>query len=150
MKFFRKNGDPAMNTNSGRLRVAEAEGAPEQFYEQSERDQPHGAGQREHQPHRHLGEEQRHDGADQRALGEAEMIVDQQVNVGDVGLARQLVEEDADEYGGVDGKHQPPGVFPHTQIHSAPEAKHQGRTITCGARNARRLRRPGERGTHTP
>jgi hypothetical protein len=30
------------------------------------------------------------------------------------------VEEHPDQNGGVDSKHQAPGVFPHTQIHSAP------------------------------
>ena len=43
MKFFRKNGEPAMNTNSGRLLIVKAKSAPEQFCEQGERDQPHGA-----------------------------------------------------------------------------------------------------------
>ena len=42
------------------VRVVETEGSPEQFYEQPERDQPDGAGEREHQPHRHFREKQRH------------------------------------------------------------------------------------------
>jgi hypothetical protein len=54
------------------------------------------------------------------ALGESEMIIDQEMDVGDVGRQRDLVEEHPDQNGGVDGKHQAPGVFPHTQIHSAP------------------------------
>ena len=54
------------------------------------------------------------------------MIVDQEMDVGDVGLARQLVEKDADQHGDVDREHQPPGVFPQTQIHSAPEAVSRG------------------------
>ena len=40
MKFFRKNGEPAMNTNSGRCFVVKAERPPEQLYEQPDRDQP--------------------------------------------------------------------------------------------------------------
>ena len=64
---------------------------------------------------------QRYRGADQRALGKAEMIIDQKVDVGDIGFARDLVEENPDQDGDVDGKHQAPGVFPHTQNHSAPE-----------------------------
>ena len=71
--------------------AVEAEGAPKQHDEQAKRDQPDTAGEREHQPYRHLCEEQRDDGADQRALGEAEMIVDQKVNVGDEGRQRELV-----------------------------------------------------------
>jgi hypothetical protein len=50
------------------------------------------------------------------------MIIDQKMDVGNVGLARDLVEKNPRQNGGIDGKHQPPGVFPHTQIHSAPEA----------------------------
>jgi hypothetical protein len=49
------------------------------------------------------------------------MIIDQKVDVGDVGFARNLVEENPDQDGDVDGKQQAPGVFPHTQNHSAPE-----------------------------
>jgi hypothetical protein len=48
------------------------------------------------------------------------MIIDQEMDVGDVGLARDFVEKNPDQDGNIDGKHQPPGVFPHTQIHSAP------------------------------
>src|SRR5258708_4634469 len=48
------------------------------------------------------------------------MIIDQQVDIGDIGLAADLVEEIPDQNGDVDGKHRAPGVFPHTQIHSAP------------------------------
>src|SRR3981189_2894469 len=51
------------------------------------------------------------------------MIVDQQVDIGEVRLAGELVEKNTDEDGDIDGQHQPPRVFPNTPIHSAPEAE---------------------------
>src|SRR5450631_3928951 len=102
------------------VRLVEPEGSPEQLDEKAERDQPDTAAQREYQPHRHFCEKQRNDRPDQRALGKAEMIIDQQVDVGNVGLARDLVEKNPDQNRDVDGQHQPPGVFPHAQNHSAP------------------------------
>ena len=86
MKFFRKNGEPAMNTNSGICSSSKPKVRRNSLMKSPSVTSQARAGEREHQPHRHLGEEQRHDGADQRALGEAEMIVDQQMDVGDVGL----------------------------------------------------------------
>ena len=97
MKFFRKNGEPAVKTNSGRCSSAKTEGPPEQLNEQGGRDQPHNAPEREDQPQRNPVGEQRHDRADQRALGEAEMIVDQQMDVGNVRRQRELVEENPDQ-----------------------------------------------------
>jgi hypothetical protein len=44
------------------------------------------------------------------------------MDVGDVGFVRQLVEKNADQHGDVDPEHQPPGVFPQTKIHSAPDS----------------------------
>jgi hypothetical protein len=93
---------------------------PEQSNEQANRDQPRCAAQCEHQPYRHFRGEQRYHRADQRTLGEAEMIVDQKMNVGNVGFARDLEEKYPGENGDVDGQHQAPGVFPHRQNHSAP------------------------------
>ena len=75
---------------------------------------------RKYQPHRDRLREQPDRRSDQRPLGEAEMIVDQQVDIGNVRRQRDLVEEDSDEDGDVDGQHQSPGVFPPTQIHRAP------------------------------
>ncbi len=92
--------------------VIEAEGAPEQLKEQAERDQPGRAAEREHQPDRDLCGEQRNDRADQRAFGEAEMIIGQQMDVGDVRRQRDLVEENPDYYGDIDDQHQAPGVLP--------------------------------------
>src|SRR5258707_12513527 len=112
------------------MRIVETEGSLKQLDEKAERDQPYNAAEREYQPHRHLGKKQRYDGADQRALGETEMIVDQEVDVGDVGFAGDLAEKNPDHDGDVDGEHQAPGGFPHTQIHSAPEGANQMRTIT--------------------
>src|SRR6202035_3298396 len=83
------------------LRIVETEGAPEQFYEQPERDEPDDAGKREHQPHRNFREQQPHQRADQRALGEAEMIVDQKMDVGDVGRQRDLVDKHPDNNGDI-------------------------------------------------
>src|ERR1700761_4618238 len=110
--------------------LIETEGTLEQFEEETERDQPYCAAEREHQPDRHLSKKQRHDGADQCAFGEAEMIVHQQMDIGNVGFAGDLVEKNPDDDGDIDGEHQAPGIFPHTQIHSAPETANQVRTIT--------------------
>ena len=76
-----------------------------------------------------------YDGADQRALGEAEMVVDQKMDVGDVRRSRDLVQKHPDHDRDIDGKHQAPGLFPQTQLHSAPGAA-IGPTITCGAPDA--------------
>ena len=93
-----------------------------------------------------FADKQRHDRADQRALGKAEMIIDQEVDVGDVGSQRDLVEKHPDQHGDIDGKHQAPGVFPHTQIHSAPGvAAKRGANLShggCAGRNVLRCR-PG-------
>jgi hypothetical protein len=75
------------------------------------------------------------------------------MDIGDIGLARQLVEKDADQHRDIDREHQPPGVFPQTQIHSAPEAKSGANYHTTEVWRATRdyiRRRPCERGTHTP
>src|SRR5713101_3199492 len=67
------------------------------------------------------------------------MLIDQKIYVADVSLACDLVEKHPDEDGGIDGKHQAPGVFPHTQIHSAPETTaNQVQTITRRTRGAQR------------
>src|ERR1700688_2989138 len=118
--------------------VVETEGSLKQLDEKAERDQPYNAAKREYQPHRHLGKKQRYDGADQRALGEAEMIVDHEVDVGDVGFAGDLVEKNPDHNGDVDGEHQAPGIFPHTQIHLAPGRASQMRAITWQMHGAQR------------
>jgi hypothetical protein len=47
------------------------------------------------------------------------MIIHQKMDVGDIGLAGDL-EKNPDDDGDIDGKHQAPGVFSQTQIHSAP------------------------------
>src|SRR6185437_8414771 len=71
-------------------------------------------------------------------LGKAEMIIHQKVDVGNVGLAGDLVEKNPDQDGGIDGKHQAPGALPHTQIHSAPgnsdqsKLSHEG-CLACNA-----------------
>jgi hypothetical protein len=83
------------------VRPVEAKGATEQFDEKSCGDQPDRATEREHQPHRHFPGKQRDHRADQRALGEAEMIIDQEVDVGDAGRQRDLVEEHSDQNGGI-------------------------------------------------
>ena len=57
------------------------------------------------------------------ALDETEMIVDQKMNVGDEGRQRDLVQENPDHHGDVDGKHQSPGVLQGAPIHSAPERR---------------------------
>ena len=44
------------------------------------------------------------------------MIVDQEMDVGDVGRQRDLVQEHPDQHGGIDGEHQAPGVLPRKQI----------------------------------
>src|SRR6478736_7048277 len=111
MKFFRKNGEPAMKHEQRHVRIVEAEGSTKQLYEEPERDQPDGAREREHQPQRHFCEKQRNDRADQRAFGKTKMIIDQKMDVGDVRLARDLVEKNPRQNGGIDGKHQPPGAF---------------------------------------
>ena len=120
MKFFRKNGEPAMNTNSGmcasskpkvrRNSLMKSPSVTSQTAPPSANTSHTGTSRKTAIPR-----------ADQRALGETEMIIDQQMDVGDVGLARDLVEKNPDQNGDVDGQHQAPGVFPHTQIHSAPE-----------------------------
>src|SRR5664279_5238377 len=67
------------------------------------------------------------------------MIVDQEMDVGDVGLAAELVEQHPDQHGDIDGQHQAPGIFPYPQIHSAPETKIRAGLshARCEARNAR-------------
>src|ERR1700739_3441425 len=122
--------------------LIETEGTLEQFEEETERDQPYCAAEREHQPDRHLSKKQRHDGADQRALGEAEMIVHQQMATGNVGFAGYLVEKNPDHDGDIDGEHQAPGIFPNTQSHSAPETANQARTITWRMHGAQRAAGP--------
>ena len=87
MKFLKKNGEPAINTNSGSCSSPKPNVRRNSRTNRPQRDQPDDAAEREHQPYRHFGGEQRHDRADQRALGEAEMIVDQQMDVGDVRAA---------------------------------------------------------------
>src|SRR5215467_1121384 len=59
----------------------ETEGSLKEPDEQAKRNEPCDAGEREHQPDRHLRREQRNHGADQRALDEAEMVVDQKMDV---------------------------------------------------------------------
>jgi hypothetical protein len=103
------------------VRIVEAKCSTKQLYKEPERDQPDGAAQRKHQPYRHFCEKQRYHRADQRAFRKTEMIIDQKMDVGDIRLARDLVEKNPCQNGGIDGQHQTPGVFPHTQIHSAPE-----------------------------
>src|SRR5580704_19784943 len=112
------------------MRIVEAKGPPEQQNEQTCGQEPRGAGDREHQPYRHFGGEQSYDRPDQRALGEAEMIVDEEVDVGNVRWKPDLVEKYPDENRRVDGEHQPPGVFSQTQIHSAPDGLAWVPTIT--------------------
>src|SRR5260370_16635530 len=73
------------------VRLVEAEGSPEQFNEKAERDQPDAAGKREYQPHRHFREKQRNDRADQPALGKAELIIDQKLNVVNLSPPRDLL-----------------------------------------------------------
>src|SRR6185503_1473268 len=73
--------------------LLEAERSLKQPDKQAERDQPHRARQREYQPYRNLRSEQRDDCADQRALDEAEMIVDQEMDVGNEGPQGNLVQE---------------------------------------------------------
>src|SRR4051794_29266642 len=73
-----------------------------QFYKQADGDQPDCAAEREYQPHRYFCAEQPDSGADQRALGEAEMIVDEEMDVGDVRRQRDLVQENPDQNGNVD------------------------------------------------
>src|ERR1700736_3927159 len=90
MKFLKKNGEPATSTNSGRCFSAKPK----------------------------VRGEQRDGRPDQRALDEAEMIVGQQMDVGDVGRQRDLVQENPDHDGDVDGKHQPPGVLPRAKAHA--------------------------------
>ena len=111
------------------LRVVEAERAPEQLYEQPERDQPDRAGRARTPATPAPCREQRHHRADQRALGEAEMIIDQQMDVGNVGRQRDLVEKHPDQHGDVDGEHQAPGVFPTRRFIRAPEVRleHDGK-----------------------
>ena len=120
-EIFQKERRAGHEHEKRHVRIVETEGAAKQLNEQTERDKPDAAAEREYQPHRHLGKKQRNDGADQCALGKAEMIIDQQMDVGDIGFAGDLVEKNPDQNSDVDGKHQAPGIFPHTQIHSAPE-----------------------------
>jgi hypothetical protein len=82
-----------MNTNSGMCAWSRPKGPPEQLDEKAERDQPDAAAKREHQPRRYFCEKQRNDRPDQRRLAEAERIIDQQVDVGNAGLALDLVEK---------------------------------------------------------
>jgi hypothetical protein len=84
------------------LPLVKAEGPPEQCYEKRERHQPGDAGEREHQPNRHFRGEQRHDRADQRTFGEAEMIIGQQMDVGDERRQRDLVNENSDQDSRID------------------------------------------------
>ena len=116
MKFFRKNGEPAMKTNSGRCSSSKPN-----VRRNSSTNRPavisHTAPPSANTSHTGtLSVNSDDDRADQRALGEAEMIVDQQMDVGDVRRQRDLVEENPDDDGGIDGKHQAPGIFPHPQI----------------------------------
>ena len=76
------------------------------------------------------------------------MIIDQQVDIGNVGLQGDLVEKNPDQDGDIDGKHQTPGAFQHTQIHSAPENGGEIRRELSHARSTARHYysrcRPGE------
>jgi hypothetical protein len=48
------------------------------------------------------------------------MVVDQKMDVGDVGRKSRLVEKDTDHDGTVDGQHRPPRAFQSLQSRSAP------------------------------
>jgi hypothetical protein len=90
------------------MRIVETEGLAEQLDEERQRDEPDGAAEREHQPHRYFRTEKRYQGAGQRAFGKTEMIVDQQVDIRDVRRQRNLVEKNPDDNRGVDSDHQLP------------------------------------------
>jgi hypothetical protein len=102
------------------LFFVEDESTFKQVNEQAQRDEPYRTRQREHQPNRHLGRKQRDHRTDQCALGEAELIVDQKMGVGNVGRQADLVQENPNDNQRVDDEHQPPGVLQRPQIHQAP------------------------------
>src|SRR5258706_9833648 len=100
MKFFRKNGEPVMNTNSGmcssskpKVRLNSSMKRPSVISQTA----PPSA----NTSHTGTPEKNSDTIAPINALGKAEMIIDQQVDVGDVGLARDLVEENPDQNGDV-------------------------------------------------
>ncbi len=61
--------------------AVETKRSPEQLGKKTERDKPDRATEHEHQPQRHFRKEQRRGRANQRALGETEVIINQQMNM---------------------------------------------------------------------
>src|SRR5882672_7649397 len=82
MKFFRKNGEPAMKTKSGQCFSSRLNVLRNRWTNRP-----------------------------------AEMIINQEMDVGDERRQRDLVQEHPQDDSGIDGQHQAPGIFPHPEVH---------------------------------
>ncbi|MEY9453734.1 G3E family GTPase [Bradyrhizobium ottawaense] len=129
----------ARNEDEQRQRFrGEAKALLKQPCVQGQRHQPRHPADREHRPDRHLVREQRDGGTDQRALDEAEMVVDQEMDVGDVRRQLDLVNEHADDDRRVDREQESPGIVLDRSDHAAPGLARSTSAVVPGKRSATR------------